>query len=99
MEEYIYYNELYDCYKKLLTKKQQDYFENYYFENLSLSEIADTYHVSRNAVYKQLQITIKKLIEYEEKLNLYKNKKEIDSILEENDIIKIKNRLKKLNES
>lgn len=99
MEEYIYYNELYDCYKKLLTKKQQDYFENYYFENLSLSEIADTYHVSRNAVYKQLQITIKKLIEYEEKLNLYKNKKKIDSILEENDVIKIKNRLKKLNES
>ena len=97
MEEYIYYNELYDCYKKLLTKKQQDYFENYYFENLSLSEIADTYHVSRNAVYKQLQITIKKLIEYEEKLNLYKNKKEIDPILEENDIDKIKRRLKKLN--
>ena len=97
MEEYIYKNELYDCYKKLLTKKQQDYFENYYFENLSLSEIADTYHVSRNAVYKQLQITIKKLIEYEEKLNLYKNKKEIDSILEENDIDKIKRRLKKLN--
>lgn len=97
MEEYIYYNELYDCYKKLLTKKQQYYFENYYFENLSLSEIADTYHVSRNAVYKQLQITIKKLIEYEEKLNLYKNKKEIDSILEENDIDKIKRRLKKLN--
>lgn len=97
MEEYIYYNELYDCYKKLLTKKQQDYFENYYFENLSLSEISDTYHVSRNAVYKQLQITIKKLIEYEEKLNLYKNKKEIDSILEENDIDKIKRRLKKLN--
>ena len=97
MEEYIYYNELYDCYKKLLTKKQQDYFENYYFENLSLSEIADTYHVSRNAVYKQLQITIKKLIEYEEKLNLYKKKKEIDSILEENDIDKIKRRLKKLN--
>ena len=99
MEEYIYYNSLYDCYKKLLTGKQQNYFEDYYFSNLSLSEISENYNVSRNAIHKQLQKNIKKLIEYEEKLNLYKNKKEIDSILEENDIIKIKNRLKKLNES
>ena len=70
MENYIYYNNLYDCYQKLLTEKQRIYFEEYYFNNLSLSEISENYNVSRNAAYKQIQITIKKLIEYEEKLKL-----------------------------
>ncbi len=96
MKDFIYYNDLYDCYKELLTKKQKEYFEDYYFSNLSLGEIADNYNVSRNAVHKQLQITINKLKEYEGKLNIYKNKKEIESILEETDINKIKNRLEKL---
>ena len=65
MEEYVYYNNLYDCYYKLLTDKQKKYFEDYYFSNLSLGEIAENYNVSRNAVYKQIQITINKLKEYE----------------------------------
>ncbi len=82
MEEYIYYNELYDCYKELLTEKQQNYFEDYYFSNLSLSEIAENYNVSRNAVHKQLQITINKLKEYEKKLNLYKKKEKLNNIIE-----------------
>ena len=90
MEDYIYYNNLYDCYAKLLTDKQRNYFENYYFDNLSLSEIANTYGISRNAVYKQLQITIKKLNEYEQKLKLYQIKQEIEILLKENDITKIK---------
>ena len=71
MEEYVYYNNLYDCYYKLLTDKQKKYFEDYYFSNLSLGEIAENYNVSRNAVYKQIQITINKLKEYEEKLQLF----------------------------
>ena len=45
MEEYIYYNSLYDCYQSLLTEKQKKYFEDYYFENLSLSEIGSTYKI------------------------------------------------------
>ncbi len=96
MEEYIYYNNLYDCYHKLLTDKQKNYFEDYYFSNLSLSEIAHNYNVSRNAVHKQLQIIIKKLIEYEEKLGIYKNKIELESILEETDINKIKTRIENI---
>ena len=55
MEEFIYYNELYDLYGKLLTDKQQEYFENYYFNNLSLSEMAENYGISRNAIHKQLK--------------------------------------------
>ena len=53
MDRVVYLNILYDCYKDLFTEKQQLYFESYYWENLSLSEIATNYHVSRNAVHNQ----------------------------------------------
>ncbi len=81
MEDLVYYNELYDCYSSLLTDKQKTYFENYYFDNLSLSEIAENLDVSRNAVHKQLQITIEKLEEYEKKLGLNKKRQELEKIL------------------
>ena len=96
MKEYVYYNNLYDCYYKLLTDKQKNYFEDYYFSNLSLSEIADTYNVSRNAVYKQIQITVQKLIEYEEKLNLFEKKEYITKIIDEIEDKKIKDKIKKV---
>ena len=81
MEEYVYYNNLYDCYYKLLTDKQKKYFEDYYFSNLSLGEIEENYNVSRNAVYKQIQITINKLKEYEEKLQLFEKKTILENII------------------
>lgn len=83
MEEFIYYNELYDLYGKLLTDKQQEYFENYYFNNLSLSEMADNYGISRNAIHKQLKIVIDKLNDYEDKLGLNKKLKALDLIIKE----------------
>ena len=72
MENNIYLCNLYDCYSKLLTDKQKLYFEDYYFNNLSLSEMSENYEVSRNAVHKQLKDTVSKLEEYEEKLKIYK---------------------------
>lgn len=71
MEDFIYYNNLYDYYKELLTDKQKEYFEDYYQNNLTLSEMADNYQVSRNAIHKQLKDTVKLLEGYESKLNLY----------------------------
>ena len=68
--------------KSLLTEKQRIYFEEYYFNNLSLSEISENYNVSRNAAYKQIQITIKKLIEYEEKLKLNAKRIKIEKLIE-----------------
>lgn len=41
MNELNYLTSLYDYYKDLLTNKQRDYFEEYYFENLLMDEIAD----------------------------------------------------------
>ncbi len=96
MKDYIYYNDLYDCYYKLLTDKQRIYFEDYYFQNLSLSEIAQMYNVSRNAAYKQIQNTIKKLKEYEEKLNLLEKKKKCLAIVENIENKDLKRKLQEL---
>ncbi len=83
MEEELYLSSLYDYYKNLLTDKQKNTFEDYYYDNLSLSEIAENNNTSRASVSKQLQIIKDKLYEYEKKLNLEKNKKTIENILGE----------------
>lgn len=75
IEDTIRLNALYDYYKDLLTDKQKDYFEAFYFENMSLSEIAENYSVSRNAVYSQLNLTIDAIEKYESKLHLLENDK------------------------
>ncbi len=96
MEDFIYFNELYDLYKDLLTDKQKEYFEDYYFNNLSFSEMAENYGVSRNAIFKQIHIVTDKLEEYESKLGLNKKKNiliDISSKIENNDI---KNELENL---
>ena len=82
MEDILYFNELYDLYSGLLTEKQRLYFEDYYFNNLTLSEMAENYEITRSAVNKQINLTIEKLNEYENKLNLYKNSLKIKQIIE-----------------
>ena len=74
MDEIVYYNSLYDLYGCLLTEKQREYFEDYFFHNMSFSEMADDYSVSRNAAFKQVHIVMEKLDEYEEKLKLFEKK-------------------------
>ena len=61
---------LFDTYKELLTEKQQEYFVLYYYEDLSLKEIAEFKNVSRNAVFDQIKKVINILEEYEDKLKI-----------------------------
>lgn len=82
MEDRIYLSNLYDYYQGLLTEKQQGYFEDYYFNNLSLQEIAENYEVSRNAIHKQIKEGTEKLLFYEKKLQLYENGRKIKQLLE-----------------
>lgn len=85
MEDRIYLINLYDYYGDLLTSKQREYFENYYFDNLSLSEISENTSVSRNAIHKQLK-EVKDLLEhYEEILKLYNKKLKINDIIKDID--------------
>ncbi len=81
MEKLIYLNSLYDLYGTLLTTKQQIYFEEYYFNNLSFGEISEKYGISRNACFKQIKETEEKLLDYEKKLNLYYKKEKINAII------------------
>lgn len=91
----IYYNNLYDYYGSLLTDKQKLYYEDYYFNDLSLSEIAENYGVSRNAVHNQLKIAIEKLDFYENNLKLYEKSLKIGTIISRLDD-KIKEEIEKL---
>ena len=47
---------LYDYYGELFNDKQKRYFEDYYFNNLSLGEISDNIGISRNAIHKVITI-------------------------------------------
>ena len=82
MEDVLYFNELYDLYGELLTDKQRQYFEDYYFNNLSFSEMAENYEVSRNAIFKQIHIVTDKLNEYENILRLLEKRKKLEEIIQ-----------------
>lgn len=90
MENVLYLTNLYDYYAKLFTDKQQSYFEDYYFDNLTMEEIAENNKVSKNAISKTLIEVKEKLLEYENILHLYENKIKISKILDENTFNKIK---------
>ena len=95
MDRTIYLNNLYDYYSSLLTDKQRLYYEDYYFSNLSLAEIAENYKVSRNAVHNQLKIAESKLEYYEENLKLYDKRLKILEITDRLDI-DVKNKIEEL---
>ncbi len=71
---------LYDLYGNLLTDKQKNYFEDYYFMDLSLAEIAENNNVSRNAVFDQIKRTVNTLMEIEEKVKLNEKIEKVQSI-------------------
>ncbi len=66
-----HYNMLYSYYQNLLTEKQKEVFENYYFEDYSISEISECLDVSRNAVWDLLKKVEINLDNYEKKLRLH----------------------------
>ena len=89
MEERMYLIDLYDYYHGLLTDKQREYFELYYFDNLTMDEIAEDMNVSKNAVSKSLLEVKEKIEEYESILKLNNNKNEIKNILSDKEYDKI----------
>ena len=78
----LYYENLFDYYGDLFTDKQKENFIDYYFNNLTLQEIAENNNISRNAVHKNIKDIKEKLDYYESKLNLYKNKVKLEKLIE-----------------
>lgn len=72
LEKTIKITLLFDYYKELLTEKQRESFRLYYFQDLSLGEIAEQIDISRQGVYDHLQRTEKLLGSYEDELGLIK---------------------------
>ena len=70
-----------DYYGELLSDKQKEYFEAYYFDNLSLAEIAENEDKSRNAIHKVIKSVVSKLYEYEDKLKLYHKDEKLKMII------------------
>jgi len=71
LEKREYYIILFDLYETILTDKQRIYFKEYYFNDLSLSEIGTNYDISRSAVFDQINKVHQLLDKYENSLKLY----------------------------
>ena len=72
MEEKVKISMLCEFYGKLLTEKQYEFINDYYNNDLSLSEIAENNNITRQAVRDIIKKGEKKLFEYEEKLMFMK---------------------------
>ena len=95
MDDIVYLSKLYDYYGELLTEKQQEYFEDYYFNNLTLAEIAENNNISRNAIHKQIKDALNKLEIFEQKLKLLEKRKQIQEIIKNLDE-KLKEKIEEL---
>ena len=96
MENRDYIIMLYDFYGELFSDRQRLYFEEYYFNNLSLGEISHNLGVSRNAIHKCIHGMEEKLKFYEEKLRLFYKSNIIRDIIDKEVDDKIKNQLREL---
>ena len=72
MEKKVEVSMLCQLYGKLLTEKQFEFIDDYYNNDLSLSEIAENNNITRQAVRDIIKKGEKKLFEYEEKLEVMK---------------------------
>ncbi len=72
MDEKVKISMLLEIYGALLTQKQFQIIDDYYNNDLSLSEIAENAEITRQAVRDIIKKGEKKLFEYEEKLEVMK---------------------------
>jgi len=73
---------LFDFFGELLTKKQQEYYDLYHNEDLSLSEIAEDAGISKQGVYDIIKRAEKTLVELESKTGIIKKWQETRAELE-----------------
>lgn len=74
--------DLIDFYGCLLTDHQQNVLYDYYFNDLSMNEIAENCNVSKSAISDLIKRSLNQLYLYEEKLHLVANSKKRNTIIE-----------------
>ena len=82
IDDFIRYSVLFLYYKNLFSEKQRLYLELYLEENNSLTEIAEGFNVTRQAVFDNIKKGVYKLDEYESKLGIFRKEKELKEKLE-----------------
>lgn len=70
LDEIVYLSILYDFYGELLSDHKKQIFEDYILNDLSLGEIAEDQHISRQGVYDIVKRCSKELKSYESRLAL-----------------------------
>lgn len=70
LDRVVRISQLYDFYGPLLTNKQREVVEAYYLQDLSLAEIADELHMSRQGVHDLATRSAQVLEDYEARLGL-----------------------------
>ena len=93
MKDVVYLTILFDYYEKLLDEKDRECFKNYYFDNLSLSEIAENIGISRNAIHKRLKKVEDELFSYERIIGLYDKEQKVLSLINDEEL---KEKIKKI---
>ena len=69
---------LFDLYGKVLGSRQQEIFEDYYDNDLSLGEIAERFGITRQGVRDYIKRAEARLLELEEELGLLRRLEEQD---------------------
>ncbi len=70
LEEIVELSILYDFYGELLSEHKRRIFEDYVLNDLSLGEIAEEQHISRQGVYDIVKRCSQELKDYEQRLSL-----------------------------
>lgn len=79
------YNLLLDYYGNMLTTHQLDILKDYFYEDLSMNEIAENRKISKAAVSDIIKRSSKQLKEFESKLHIIQDTDKINMILDEMD--------------
>ena len=83
MEKIVEQTLLYDFYGDLLTDRQKEVYEEIVFNDLSLSEAAEEYGISRQGIHDMIRRSENALREYEEKLHMIRRFQTIRELTEE----------------
>lgn len=94
MDKNVEISILMDLYSKMLTEKQYSFLDDYYNKDLSLSEMAENYNITRQAVRDNIKKGECKLFELEEKLKIMEDAKKREAKIAE-----ILSKIAKLQES
>jgi len=85
MDETLKNTMLFDFFGEMLTENQQEYFDLYHNEDLSLSEIAESAGISKQGVYDIIVRAEKTLSKFEQKTGViqkwYEARSEIEKIV------------------